>query len=556
MVYIVYIVDLLEYITILLVVCFKVGYMFVKKTKGGSENNPKIYYQLTESYREKGKKYSKHRVYLNLGSEEELIKNGKIDEITECIASIADNYMIINKNEPHIKNIKLLGPILALEAAWKKLQMENHLKQMYADSKIQYDFGKAVKLLVLNKLCDPKSKLAINKWKNSLYSEDYKDITLNHLYKCLDRLADNKEILEKKLYDTTIELFKPNINLVFYDLTTMYFESQNEDDLRRFGYSKDNKTDCTQVVMAMAVTEDNLPLGYELYEGNTYEGSTVTDLIKKLKYKYEIEKIVVVGDKGILSKKILSELDDNGYEYIVAAKVSKLPEKYHDEILDLDSYTRVNDELCIKEMEYEDRRLILCYSEKRAKRDENMRTMVLEKLNKRIKTNPKGLTSSPAYKKYLNMDVQKVEIADDKVEKHARWDGFFGFYTNNEEFTGEYVLNAYKMLWQIEESFRVMKSTLNLRPIYHWTSRRIKGHIAMCYLSFYVGRYIQKVLAEKDINITIESCFDSLSEIHAVELQGVKKLFHTRSEIEGLNNKILRGLGCKIPSYVLKEENL
>ena len=529
--------------------------MFIKKTKSGKKDNPKIYYQLVESYRDKFQK-PRHKVIFNLGSEDELINNNRINDITESIASIADEYMLIKKNENNVKNIKTLGPIIALEAAWKKLNLKNHLQKIANASKIKYDFENCVKLMVLNKLCDPKSKLAISKWKNKLYSEDYNDTKLNHLYKSLDKLAINKINLEKKMYETNIELFKDEINLLFYDLTTVYFESQTEDDIRRFGYSKDNKTDCTQLVLAMAVTEDGFPITYELYEGNTYEGSTVKDLIKKLKYSYDIDKIVVVGDKGILSKKVLTEIENEGYEYIVAAKLSNMKAEMQDIILDIDGYNRINEELCIKEIEYENKRLILCHSNKRAKRDKMMREKVLEKLNKKIASNPKGLTASPAYKKYLNMDVKNVKIADEKVQKQAKWDGFFGFYTNNKEFTGEYVLQAYKTLWQIEESFRVMKSTLDLRPVYHWTSTRIKGHIAMCYLSFYVGRYIQRILIDNNINITIEACFDSLSEIQMIELQGVKKIFHTRTEIEGMNNLILRSLKCKIPPYILKEEDL
>jgi transposase len=260
-----------------------------------------------------------------------------------------------------------------------------------------------------------------------------------------------------------------------------------------------------------------------------------------------------VGDKGILSKRVLEELEEAEYEYIVASKLMKLPATYHEKILDKSGYRRINDDLLVNEMEVDGRRIVLGHSEKRAQRDGKMRQMLLERLQKRMAADPKGSLTKSAYKKYLTFGEFDAEIDMEKVEVQSRWDGHFGFVTNNENLTGEEVMGAYKLLWQIEESFRCMKSTLDLRPVYHWTPQRIEGHIMLCFLSFYVLRVIQKQLAHAGIDLSPERIMESLDEIRGVEIRTENRTILARTAIENQNNLILRALGAKIPHFILDE---
>ena len=316
--------------------------MFVKYTKSGSKENPIIYVQLVQSYRDK-KGRPRHRVIINLGRKEDLIDSSIVDKIIKGLAQLTTKLMIIDKSE-FSTSTKILGPIMACEAIWKKLKLKKKIDSVQENYKITYDLNKAVKLMVINRLVDPKSKLAIDEWKDKIYF-DSKDISLQHLYRSLDVLADNKEVLEEALYRTSMTLFKPEIKVVFYDLTTTYFESQEQDDFRRFGYSKDNKTDCTQAVIGLILSKDGIPLGYEVFPGNTYEGHTVATMLDKLHIRYKIEKLVFVGDRGLLSKKVLQEIESAGYEYIVAAKLKTLPKQYHERILDRNQYRQIGEEL-------------------------------------------------------------------------------------------------------------------------------------------------------------------------------------------------------------------
>lgn len=526
--------------------------MFIRRTKGGSKDNPIYYLQLAESFRDKNGK-PKHRVLCSLGREEDVLNKGLTDDLAQKLASIKNNLILLDKTKQSIGSTFLLGPILALESMWKKLNLKGLLEGVKLQNQTNIDIEKSVKLMILNRLVDPKSKLAIESWKNKLYSEEYKAIELQHLYRTIDILADHKDMLQKELYQTTLALFKPQIKLLFYDLTTLYFESQVPNALKQFGYSKDNKTDCVQVMLGLIISQDDIPLGYEIFPGNTYEGHTVKSMIEKLKTKYEIEKIVFVADKGILSEKVLLELETAGYEYIVAYKIAGMPKKDQDEILKKTDYAIINKDLQIKEIPYKGRRLILGHSEKRASRDRYMREELLKKLEKKIDTDKKGLIANIAHKKYLEITDYNVSIDQKKVELQSRWDGYFGFITNNRELKSQQIIDSYRLLWQIEESFRCMKSTLDLRPIYHWTEKRIQGHIMLCFLSFYILRVIQRHLIASGIQISPAKVMESLSEIQAIELKSKNIKYYARTEIEGLNNQILRALQVKIPSFILKE---
>jgi len=526
--------------------------MFIKRTRGGSKEKPIYYLQLVQSYRDESGK-PKHRVICTLGREEDLINSGTIDSLAQKFADLSDKFILLDKEKDSLGCTYLLGPLLIWDTLWKRLGIEEILNQVKKNYHIQFNFAKAVKLMVFNRLMDPQSKLSITRWKEKLYGQEFQEVELQHLYRALDLLAENKEKIEKRLGKRTLTLFKPEVKLVFYDLTTIYFESQIVDDLRRFGYSKENRTDCTQVVMGLVLSDHNIPLGYELFPGNTWEGHTVGKVIQKLKRDFSLDKVILVGDKGILSKSTLEEIEKAGCEYIVSAKLPKLKKKYEEEILDRDSYTPVNEDLRVKEMEVEGKRVVLGYSEKRRERDEEIRKALLEKLEKRIGEKSSSQLVKPSYRKYVKFKEWEVEIDQKKVEEASLWDGYFGYYTSNQELTPEEVIGAYKLLWQIEESFRCMKSTLDIRPVYHWTPKRIQGHIMLCFLSFYILRVMQYELKEKGLDIPIERVMESLDEIRAVEIIDRKKRFLVRTAIENDNAQIFRALGIKIPKFILSE---
>jgi transposase len=528
--------------------------MFVKRTRGGSNHKPIYYYQLAESYRDKDK--VKHRILCTLGREDELMAKGGFDKLMEKFAALSKQYLLVSKSQESIKDTLIYGPMLVINYLWKHLEMQSLLEGIQQGYKIEFSLEQAVKLMISNRLIDPMSKLAIDRWKGEIYGEDFESIELQHLYRSLDILADHKDMVEKSFFEKTRNLFKSPVSIVFYDLTTLYFESQQADALKKYGYSKDNKTDCVQVVIGLVINQDGLPISYHLFPGNTYEGKTVVPVLNKLRKDFLLERIIFVGDKGIVGNEIMQELSSAGYEYIIAAKISKVAEEHHPEILNRENYTRIDDIISTHQIITEGQRLVLGYSAKRAERDKRQRELLLERLQKKLdkSRNPKSVTKS-AYNAYLTIEGKsKMSIDPQKVAEKEKWDGFFGFYTNNQSMSNKQVVLTYQMLWQIENSFRVLKSTLDLRPVYHWTEKRIQGHIMICFLSLYMLRAIEyKINRQEKLNLSTDEIFDHLDKIRAVSINAFRKKVVMRTEITDENNLILRTLGIKIPPVLLEE---
>jgi len=528
--------------------------MFIKRTLGGSKAKPIYYLQIVESYREKDK--TRHRVLANLGREKELLATGALDNLMEKLSIISKQYFLLSKSEESIIDALIYGPMLVVNFLWKHLQMQSLLEDLQKQYKIEFNLELAVKLMISNRLINPLSKLAIDKWKEKIYGENFDQVELQHLYRSLDILADHKDMVEKSFFEKTRSLFKSSVSVVFYDLTTIYFESQQADALRKYGYSKDNKTDCVQVVIGLVINQDGLPISYHLFPGNTYEGKTVVPVLNKLRKDFLLEKIIFVGDKGILGEEIMKELSSEGYEYIIAAKLSKVSDQYHQEILDREKYTSIDANISTHQIIVDDQRLVLGYSQKRAERDKKQRELLLERLKKKLEksSKPKSVTKS-AYNSYLTIEGKSRMVIDQqKVDEKEKWDGFFGFYTNNQSMSNKDIVLTYQMLWQIENSFRVLKSTLDLRPVYHWTGKRIQGHIMICFLSLYMLRAIEfRSNRQEKLNLSTDEIFYHLDKIRVVTINAFKKRVVMRTEITDENNLILRTLGIKIPPAVLEE---
>src|SRR4030043_2489276 len=488
--------------------------MFIKRTLGGSKNNPSYYLQIVESYREKER--TRHRVLCTLGREEDLLAKGSIENLIEKFAALSKQYLLVSKSEESIKDALIYGPMLVVNHLWKQLQMQPLLEGLQQPLKIEFSLEQAVKLMISNRLIDPLSKSAAFNWKEKVYGEDWDQLELQYLFRSMDIIADHQDMLERSFFEKTRSLFKSPVNIVFYDLTTIYFESQQADALKKYGYSKDNKTDCVQVVIGLVINQDGLPISYHLFPGNTYEGKTVVPVLNKLKKDFLLEKIIFVGDKAIAGSEVMQEVSSAGYEYIIAAKISKVSAEYHQDILNRGNYTRIDEIISANQIIVEGQRLVLGFSKKRAERDKKQRELLLESLQKRLdkSSKPKSIIKS-AYNSYLRMEGEsRMEIDPQKVAENAKWDGFFGFYTNNQSMSNKEIVLTYQMLWQIENSFRVLKSTLDLRPVYHWTEKRIQGHIMICFLSLYMLRAIEfKINRQEKLNLSTDEVFYHLDKI-------------------------------------------
>ena len=409
-----------------------------------------------------------------------------------------------------------------------------------------------LKDLVLMRLSCPSSKL---KAKGLLDKRFNKTHDIDSIYRVMDKLLPKIDTLKTLTFQNTKSIIPEVIDLLFFDCTTLYFESTDTDDLRKFGFSKDHRFNTTQVVLALATNSDGLPIGYELFEGSTAEVKTLLICITKWKQHLSIGEVCFVADRAMMSDANLTELESEGHSYVIAAKLRSMPKLLQQEILSEENYniTSFGSELgWVGEFEYSKRRLIVSYKTKRAHNDAYKRDKVIEKISKRIggpgaSGDTQKLITNHGVKKYTESTDSQTILSQDKIDNDSLWDGLHGIITNIpapklsekmqvvtletieiENLNALYatkreldrgqdavtLLSRYSHLWKIEESFRINKHTLSMRPIYHFKPERIKSHIAICYMAFSVLRHMEyKVkLTQK---ISPEVLLDELKSVEA-----------------------------------------
>lgn len=344
--------------------------------------------------------------------------------------------------------------------------------------------------LVISRLAFPLSKL-----KTIDYLYRYQGVTLNvsKIYRFMDNLNENlKERVEQISYKHTLKILGNKISVVFYDMTTLYFESSDEDDLRKMGFSKDGKNQNPQIFIGLLVGSGGLPIGYDIFEGNIYEGHTLIPVLEKLSAKFNLSKPIVISDAGILSNKNIKQLEEQKYQYILGARIKNESKKIKQEITKkkLKNY---ENRIIKKES---GQRLIITYSDKRASKDEHNRKRGLVRLEKRVSSGQltKADINNRGYNKYLKIEGKlNVKIDYDKFEDDKKWDGLKGYVTNTKLKPIEIIEN-YKNLWQIEKAFRMSKTDLRIRPIYHRLRKRIEAHICISFTAYALYKELERIL--------------------------------------------------------------
>lgn len=363
--------------------------------------------------------------------------------------------------------------------------------------------GKVLKDIVMARLASPCSKRA----SIELLNRDFGiHLAPEKVYRMMDTLTRERiNQLQQISWQHSKRLMNEQIHVMFYDCTTLYFESFTQDELRSFGYSKDHKFNQGQVLLALLVTEEGLPVGYDLYPGNVYEGDTFKQAIDKIKQRYGVRQAVIVADSGLLSKQNIDLLEEYHLKFIVGARLKSLSAKWQEKVLGNTEYTKTRKEedvYRIHSFAYNKKRtLIVTHSLKRAEKDRKDREKAVLSLQEKLQKskNPASLISNYGYRKYIKVEGEmQVEINQDKLEHDARWDGLHGIFTNITDMKEEDILAQYRGLWQVEESFRIGKHDLQMRPVFHWNAARIHAHIAICYIAFCLIRYLQHMLIQSN----------------------------------------------------------
>ena len=392
-----------------------------------------------------------------------------------------------------------------------------HLILDYVFRQVGFDVigDKILKELVIARLCQPLSKSGTVDYLKSYFDED---VELHQIYRYLDKLHNTQQDkIQQISVEHTRKLLGGNIGLVFYDVTTLYFESDYGDELREKGYSKDGKHSQPQVVLGLLVSSGGYPLSYSLFNGSQYEGYTMLPVVEDFVQRFHLEDFVIVADSGLMNQKNIELLESGSYKYIIGAKIKN-------ESADIKSWI-----LSLKKQNgtfYEIRksgtcRLIVGYTENRAKKDACNREKGVRRLTKAYSRGSitKENINKRGYNKFLELsDNVKVKINKQKILEDSQWDGLKGYITNT-DLCAETVYKQYRDLWFIERAYRVTKGTLQMRPMFHFTPKRIEAHVCICFVAYKVYKELERVLKQSEIPLSVDKVLNIAKTITTVRVK-------------------------------------
>lgn len=544
--------------------------MFVRKLVLKKGNTSHTYLKVVENVRVKGKVVQK--TLANFGNISHWPKE-KVMELICKLSKVMEIESFPSLEELQHKEILNFGQPFALNILWDSLNMTDTLKGLLSNP----SFVAPIKTMVFNRLIEPKSELATSQWVKGQYIEGVsKETPLHYYYRSLTQLVEVKDALEKSLYQSLNDLFTVDFSLVFYDLTSTYFEGEGPLQAKK-GYSRDLRPDRPQIEIGLLVNQDGIPISHTVFDGNIKDSTTLPEIIDRMKAHFKIMRCIFVGDKGMVTSENLKELSKAGYEYIVSIRIrrskeatlllSQLPEK--------EKFTELKSNLLVFEItSFEGDRYIACYNPIRAEESRIHREVVLKEcedfFNKLHFSLKQGKTKNPM-KICLRIDryLRKKRVSHlfeygfnpqdefyyhrkiEEIEKEALIDGLFIIRTNSKSLSKEAIALGYKTLWEVESAFREVKDFIKIRPIYHYNGERVKGHIFICFLAYLLERLMEKRLEGKGIFFSGRKALQLLEPIKVVvsELSGqrIKKVSNISKEQED----ILKALGAeKIPCIV------
>lgn len=498
-------------------------YMFVRKKT--SKSNPNIYFQLAESYREGDAVKQKIIKHIGTAKDEFQMKQMQIlgEQLKNLYESNATELEIEQYYQKEISKIQQSSPSLfnckkihtkklGLHDIYGKILDEMGLSNILKSKK----YNLILKDLIMAKIAKPSSKRKAVEILSEEFGINHK---LNAIYKMMDQINDDliKEI-QKKISEYSKHLLSGAIQVLYYDVTTIYFESFTEDELKRLGFSKDNKFNQPQLVLTMLVSDKGLPLGYQLLPGNTYEGNTLITSIKYWIEQYPEQKFTLVADSGLLNDVNINTLEEENINYIVAARIKNLPKLTKEEIFSVKEMFNRNEDWFFDIKSANKRRLVVSYKVNRASKDKYDREKNLNKLMNKLNVskNPSSFINNYGYKKFIDIDRDaKVTINETKVLEQERWDGLHGIITNVTELNPKEIYSHYRGLWQIEDAFRINKTDLKIRPIFHWTFKRILSHICLSYVAYACYKSVEFILHKEGILLSHRAIKDKLNKVEA-----------------------------------------
>jgi len=543
--------------------------MFARTKKSGKYE----YLQIVENHRE-GQKVNQ-RVISTLGRLDQMHAKGAVETLVRSLARFSEQALLIlsGRSDVSAESI-MIGPALIFERLWKELGIPEVLQGLLSERFFFFHVERALFLTVLHRLMVSGSDRFCDKWRRDYFVSGTEEIELHHLYRAMAFLGEEsedqksatpfaprctKDVVEERLFLLNRHLYS-GLDLVFFDTTSIYFEGAGGDAIGELGFSKDNRPDLSQMVVGVVLDEKGRPLCCEMWPGNTTDVKTLVPVVKRIRDRFNVSKFCVVADRGMISKETIQEFEkpENKVPYIIGTRMRNVTEVKRDVLSRAEDYeevvpegTRAKDPspLKVQEVWVKNRRYIICVNSKQARKDAADREAILASLEEQLKHGPKALVGNRGYRRYLKFEKDSATIDREKVEQEARFDGKWVLRTNA-RFSARNVALKYKELWQVEHTFRTMKSVLETRPVYHRRNETIRGHVFCSFLALMLKKELCRRLEQSGHSFEWAEIKQDLKALTETVIEEDGKRIAVRSQCKGTCGKVFQSVGVAIPPTI------
>ena len=549
--------------------------MFFRQKKSGK----RVYLQIVENRWEQGR--SKQRVIATLGRLDRLAESGQLDALLQSGARFSESVMVLaahREGEAPVVSTRRIGRALVFARLWEELQIPQVIRRLLAGRRLTLPVERILFLTVLHRLfASGSDRSCLRVWKQDQQIPGTETIALHQIYRAMAWLGEplpedqqagatpfsarcTKDAFEEALFDRRRDLFS-DLELVFFDTTSIYFEGEGGTELGQYGHSKDHRPDRRQMIVGAVLDGEGRPLCCELWPGNVTDVKTLIPIVDRLRTRFQIRSICIVADRGMISKETMAELqaDERQVHYILGARLRNVKEIYETVLSRGGRYRVVHEArqkstdpspLKVKEVRIDDRRYVACLNDEQAKKDRADREAIVSALREPVKQNAKSMVGNKGYRKYLQDDGKKFAIDEAKVKHDSRFDGKWVLQTDLDEMPAEDVALKYKQLWMVEEMFRTAKTLLETRPIYHHHDETIRGHVFCSFLALVLRKELHDRLALQGDKFEWAEILRDLEALQYVQVEHQGKRFLLRSEAQGSSSAVFRAAGVAIPPTI------
>jgi hypothetical protein len=524
--------------------------MFVRVKRVKTNGRQYEYLQVVETRRD-AERVVQH-VVANFGRLDQFVQSGDLDNVIKGLVEHSKTLKLISSyrgGSIEAKWDKVWGPVLVFERLWQELEMPDLLRRLVKRSRLQFDFERLVFAVVLQRILEPGSDRAGSKWIQTVHADGFDRLRLENYYRALQVLWRKKETIEKALYYKGLDLFNQEIDLVFFDTTSIYYEGDAcFPDLLKLGKSKDHRPDHRQFILGIVMRRDGLPLACEVWPGNTADVTRLSVIAEILKKRFGIHRVVVVCDRGMVSQKNLRQLTELGYQYIIGIRMRGFVEAREEVLGRAGRFKTVADNLRVKEVLVSDRRYVVCFNPEEAEKARADREKILAALRKKLSAGGiKKLIPNRGYRRYLKVTGGIYDIDPKRIQEEERFDGKYILRTTTDLPAAEVAL-AYKNLLWIERLFRDTKSLLEVRPVYHHAIKdNLKGHVFGCFLALYLVVAMRKKIQALGVKLEWAHLIRDLSQIRAIGLEIEGRSYLLRTDLTGSSHWAFKAVRLRPP---------